>query len=266
MDTNTFLQTHPVFTLDEATEALEPSEEGRGRVHRRLMYFIKRGKIRRLGRGVFTTVPPGADPSTHQPDRYLTMAAFRPDAIFSHHSALELLGAAHSEWHLCSAYTARRRVPLTLDGTELRFLSLPSYLVRAGQARLGVQSVQRMNKTLSVTGPERTLIEGFREPDLVGGVEELVESASGFSLLEVSLLCDTLELYEEKILWASVGWFLERYRETFFIEESDLITMEQNIPKSPRYLLTAQRGGTLSPRWNLIVPENLVQQGETSAY
>jgi len=263
MDTNTFLQTHPVFSLDEATKALESS---RDRIHRRMLYFIKRGKVRRLGRGVFATVPPGTDPTTYQPDRYLTMVALRQDALFSHHSALELLGAAHSEWHICTAYTAKQRVPLELGNNELRFLSLPKHLVRAKQTRLGVQSVRRMNKALSITGPERTLIEGFREPNLVGGIEELLESASGFPLLETGLLCDILELYKEKMLWASVGWFLERYRETFFIDESDLVAMEQNIPKSPRYLLTNQRGGTLLPRWNLIVPENFVQQGEPSDY
>jgi len=63
MDTSTFLQTHPVFSLNEATQALELSEKGRDRIHRRLMYFVKRGKVRRLGRGVFATAPPGADPN-----------------------------------------------------------------------------------------------------------------------------------------------------------------------------------------------------------
>ena len=263
MDTRVFLQTNPVFNLDEAMEALDID---RDRAHRRLRYFVEQGKVLRLGRGVFATVPPGSNSTSFQPDRYLALAAFRPDAIFSHHSALELLGASHSEWHLCTAYTDKKRAPMNLDNSELRFLRQPSYLVQANQTHLGVQSVQRINKTLSVTGPERTLIEGFRAPNLVGGVEELFESASGFSLLEVSLLCHILELYKEKMLWASVGWFLERYRETFFIEESDLVTMEKHVPKSPYYLLANQRGGTLLSRWNLIVPDHLVEQGEQRVY
>ena len=264
MDTQTFLQTHRVFNLDEAVQALA-SAGGRSGTLERLKYFVQRGKVKRLGRGVYASVPPGIELEKFRPDPYLSMIAFRPDALFSHHSALELLGAAHSEWGLCTAYTQRRRPPLDLSGVELRFLSNPVPLVRNDKINLGTRKVHRLDRELCLTGPERTLVEGFRQPSLAGGLSELVESAAGFPVLDFSLLLEVMESYREKVLWAAVGWFLETYRDTFYVDEGSLTAIESRRPKSPQYLQARQRGGVFIQRWNLVVPRLLVHGGEPDA-
>jgi hypothetical protein len=261
MDTSTFLQTHRVFNLDEAVQALAPSG-GRKATLERLKYAAGRGKLKKLARGVYASVPPGVEPAKFQPDRFLAAKALRPDAIFSHHSALELLGAAHSEWRLCTAYSARRSQPFDLDGLELRFLSHPQPLLRKQAAELGIRSVHRLDRELRVTGPERTLIDGFRRPDLVGGLAEFVESAAGFSVLELPLLFELLDAFGQKVLWAAVGWFLETYRATFFVSDDDLALINKQVPRAPLYLAKDQRGGALVRRWNLIVPGAVVQGKE----
>ena len=261
MDTSTFLQTHRVFNLDDAVRLLAPTG-GRKATLERLKYSAARGKLKKLVRGVYATVPPGVEPTKFQPDRFLVGAALRPDAVFSHHSALELLGAAHSEWRLCTAYSARRSQPFDLDGLELRFLSHPQALVRHQAADLGIRSVHRLDRELRVTGPERTLIDGFRRLDLVGGAAEFVESVAGFSVLELPLLFDLLDAFGQKGLWAAVGWFLETYRTTFYVSDDDLAVIDKHIPKAPLYLARDQRGGVLVRRWNLIVPDELVEGKE----
>jgi len=261
MDTNTFLQTHRVFNLDEAVRVLAPSG-GRRATLERLKYSAARGKLKKLVRGVYASVPPGVESVKFQPDRFLVAAALRPDAIFSHHSALELLGAAHSEWRLCTAYSGRRSQPFALDGLELRFLSHPQSLVRLQVTELGKRSVYRFDRELSVTGPERTLIDGFRRPDLVGGFAEFVESVAGFSVLELPLLFELLDAFGQKGLWAMVGWFLDTYRATFYVSDDDLALIDKHVPKAPLYLARDQRGGVLVGRWNLIVPDALMQGKE----
>lgn len=262
MDTASFLQTHRVFSLDEAVRALDPAG-GRKAVLERLKYAARRGKVKPLARGVYASVPPNTDPASFRPDPFLAAAVLRPDAVFSHHSALELLGAAHSLWHRCSAYSDRRPARFALDGLDLQFLAYPEALVRQQRTGLGTRSVHRFDRELRVTGPERTLIDGFRQPDRVGGLAELVESAAGFPVLELPLLFELLDVYQRKVLWAAVGWFLETHRQTFFVEEENLGRMEQHVPNAPQYLARDQRGGVLVRRWNVIVPEHLVA-GEES--
>ena len=261
MDTSTFLHTHRVFNLDEAVQALAPSG-GRKATLERLKYAAGRGKVKKLARGVYASVPPGGNPAKFQPDRFLAAAALRPDAIFSHHSALELLGAAHSEWRLCTAYSTRRSHAFDLDGLELRFLSHPQPLLRREATELGIRSVYRLERELRVTGPERTLIDGFSRPDLVGGLAEFVESVAGFSVLDLPLLFELLDAFGQKLLWAAVGWFLETYRATFFVSDDDFDLISKHVPKAPLYLARDQRGGVLVSRWNLIVPGALVEGKE----
>ena len=116
----------------------------------------------------------------------------------------------------------------------------------------------RGKSLLTVTGPERTLLDGLRRPDLTGGAVELVESAAGFGVLDLDLLHRLLKTYKEKLLWAAAGWFLERHQQRFFVSDEYLSTIERNRPKSPQYLVRNQRGGTMAKRWNLILPPGVV--------
>jgi hypothetical protein len=115
---------------------------------------------------------------------------------------------------------------------------------------------------LEATGPERTLVEGFRRPALAGGLEELVRSASGFPTLDLDLLEEILRRCGVANLWAATGWFLERFQRSFHVPANVLDRIERHRPRSPRYLERNRRGGTFAPRWNLILPQILVKPGE----
>ena len=258
-DTATFFERRRVFTLDDFAAGLGLSE---ARALERAKYHLKRGRLKTLERGLYAVVPPGVSASRFQPDRYLVAAAARRDSIFSHHAALELLGAAHSDWNVCTVLTSRRRRPLRLGGVRVEFLPHPKALADKGLEALGSRQVEREATMLRVSGPERTLADGFRQSRLVGGLPELVESAAGFGVLDLDLLKRILDAYDRKALWAATGWFLERYRDTFFVPEDYLADFEKKKPRSPQYLPPGERPGTLVPRWNLVLPTNVVRGGE----
>jgi len=256
MKTFEFFATHSVFSLDEASEALDPPGGRKGTVER-LKYYLEKGRLRLITRGIYAVVPPGMQPQQFQSDPFLTAAAIRPDSVFSHHSALELLGAAHSMWKKITLYTQRRRKPLLLESFSILFLSHPRLNKSNLPDLLGTQKAERRGRLLRTTGPERTLVEGFRRPALAGGLEELVESAIGFPTLDLSLLEQVLLRYNIAVLWAATGWFLERYRKTFEVNEEYLEKIESRCPRSPQYLERNLRGGWLASRWNLILPNTL---------
>jgi len=60
MDTSTFLQTHRVFNLDEAVQALALSGGGKATLQR-LKYAAARGKLKKLPRGGYASIPPGME-------------------------------------------------------------------------------------------------------------------------------------------------------------------------------------------------------------
>jgi hypothetical protein len=55
---------------------------------------------------------------------------------------------------------------------------------------------------------------------------------------------------------------IEAYQKTFFVGDENLSMMAKRVPKTPLYLTKEQRGGTLGKRWNIIVPNTLVEGTE----
>jgi len=127
---------------------------------------------------------------------------------------------------------------------------------------LGLRRVEYRKKLLQTTGPERTLVEGFRRPAEVGGLQELVNSAGGFAVLDLYLLQEILHCYDVANMWAAAGWFLERFRQSFHVAEEILDQMTHHCPRAPQYLERNRRGGVLASRWNLLLPKELVSFGE----
>lgn len=261
MKTLEFFAAHPVFSLDEVSTALGLDGD-RAKTVERLKYHVKTGRLKLVVRGVYAVVPPGAKPQEFRPDPFLVAAAFRPEGVFSHHSALELQGVAHSVWNECTLYTEMRRRPLLIDGTTVRFLEHPAPMLAESGSHVGTRKIERQGKMIRTTGPERTLIEGFRRPGLAGGLEELVASASGFAVFDLALVDEILQRYGIANLWAATGWFLECFQETFHVPEEFLKYLEQQRPRSPHYLERNRRGGMLASRWNLILPKELIRQEE----
>jgi predicted transcriptional regulator of viral defense system len=264
-DTDRFLATTPAFTVARLRRAMhEPRPSA---LRSWVKYHASAGRLRVVERGLYSAVPPGADPDTFVADPFLLAAAARDDGAFGYHAALELLGAAHSVAHLLAVFTGRRRRPMAVGSVRVEFTPHPAPLARRGATLAGVRDVRYRGATLHATGPERTLLDGFRSPRLAGGLEELVQSAAGFTSLDLDLVRELLEAYDQRMLWAAAGWFLERYRRTFSATDGDLAGLERHRPVSPHYLprRTRGKGGTLVLRWNLILPESLVSPGEPGA-
>ncbi len=258
LSTADFIANYPVFSLDELAAA---TGTGRPAALERARHYTRRGRLKRVAQGIYAAVPRGASAGVFVPDRYLVAAVARPEGILSHHAALELLGAAQSVWNECTVLCPARRSTIALNGAVVRFLLYPAALRRKGTERIGVRHTERRGRSVAHSGPERTLVDGFRQPHRVGGLEELVASAASFGVLDLDLLEKILDSYAQSGLWACVGWFLERYRERFFVPDSLLARMERKRPRSAHYVPRSHRGGVFSRRWNLILPEGLSREG-----
>lgn len=256
------MELNRVFTVDEFARHLGGEKS---LAEYRVRYYLQQGRLKRLANGVYATVPVGVAPESYEPDAFLAAAAVRPDAVFAYHSALDLLGQGHSVWWTCTVCTARRRSPVVVGRTTIKFFSHPQAArprtgERLSRGEAGVPwttEVSRGGKTLRVTTPERTLVDGFRELSLVGGLDELVESMDGFASVNPEALQEILRAYDNRRLWAAVGWYLQRRLEDLFLDASVLGEFQKHRPRTRVYLVPGQRGGVLAKDWNLVVPAHL---------
>ena len=258
MNTSEFLAAHPVFSVDEAA-AVFTSPRGTRATVERFRRYLDSGRLKLLARGLYAVVPLGRSAVTFQPDPFLVARAARMNSVFCYHSALELLGVAHSIWNKCTVFTDQRRPPLKLKEAQILFLDHPAALLNAGNLELGATKIEHRGFLLRVTRPERTLVEGFRRPDLMGGLTEMTASAGGFATLDLELLERVLKQYDSRKLWGAVGWFLEQHQRSFHVPAEFLKQLEKRRPRSPLYIPRHQRGGVLASRWNVILPAELMR-------
>jgi hypothetical protein len=263
-DFEAFLAASPVFTLEELAAARGDSTR-REAARNQLKRHLARGRVKSIARELYATVPPGMDPVRFLPDPFLVAAAARPDGVFAYHSAFELLGAAHSVWHDCTLHCDQRRTALRVGSSRILFLATPAAVLSRGAQTVATRSFPRATRQLIATGPERTLVEGLRQPHRVGGLDELMECVRSLPLLDFGLLERVLEIYDEKTVWAAAGWITERYAANWLTPPAFLDQCRRRRPLQHQYLVRDLRGGRLIQDWRLIVPAHLADDGETLA-
>lgn len=263
-DFEAFLASSPVFTLEELAAARGNSTR-RGAARNQLKRHLARGRVKSIARELYATVPRGVDPERFVPDLFLVAAAARPDGVFAYHSAFELLGAAHSVWHDCTLHCDQRRTALRVGSSRILFLATPAAIASRGAQTVATRRFPRATRQLLATGPERTFVEGLRQPHRIGGLDELMECVRGLPLLDFRLLERVLEIYDEKTLWAAAGWIAEKNAEAWSTPPEFLDQCRRRQSLQHQYLVRGLRGGRLIKDWRLIVPMHLVEEGESRA-
>ena len=137
MKHDAFFRNHPVFSGKELADHLSSLGEAGGRAQEALLaYYRKTGRVVQVRRGLYAIIPPGADPDSYPVDPFLVAAKLTPDAVLSHHTALEFHGKAYSIYaHL--TYSASRPLgPLTFRAHVFRGAKFNQSLLRLGKEHL----------------------------------------------------------------------------------------------------------------------------------
>ena len=257
-----FFRTHPVFTGEELAQHLAAKGAVGPRTQEALLaYYKKTGRLISVRRGVYAVVPEGADPASYPVDPFLIAAKLTRDAVLSHHTALEFHGYAYS-LHQHFAYTAARPLPtFTFRGYTFRGVHVPTTLRRAGQQDFGVFPTERLGVEIRVTNLERTLVDVLARPALAGGWEEVWRSLESVEFFDLDQVVAYVRLLGNATTAAKVGFFLEQHRDALMVAEEHLQALWKLRPHQPRYLERSKRKeGRLVPKWNLIVPLELLEQ------
>ena len=113
MKLDTFFARNAVFTVDDIGRFLSAEDEGNRETRDALLrYHQERGRIVRVRRGLYASVPIGSDPHTFPVDPLLVASRLCDDAVLAYHTALEFHGIAQS---IHSSHTVLTARPLVLS-------------------------------------------------------------------------------------------------------------------------------------------------------
>ena len=114
---------------------------------------------------------------------------------------------------------------------------------------------------MRVTSLERALVDVLDRPGLSGSWEEIWRSLAAVEFFDLDVVLDYVRLLDNATTAAKVGFFLDQHAEALMVEEAHLTALRAMRPNHAHYLQRGQReGGRLISEWNLIVPEEIVEQ------
>jgi predicted transcriptional regulator of viral defense system len=256
--TASFLSAHPVFTRAEFAAAFGHPAGG-ANVTSLLRHHLRAGNIKRVSREVFAAVPAHLPAERMVIDRFAAASKLRSDGVLGFHSALELHGIAYSEFNEVQLVSAGRTELVDLPFGACRFVTPPKALAAAGKADYLTMTMDRQGVTVRVTAVERTVVDVLHRPELAGGVEEVLKSLDLVRYLDPAKVADYVELLDNRSLASVSGWWLEKRRSAFGVNDDVLARLRARLPRSKHYALGAEPGhAMLVEPWRVLLPPQAV--------
>ena len=259
---NEFLARHAVFTVDQLDRFLSDRGSDNSSTRKSLLaYHRKRGRVVRIRRGLYASVPVGTDPASMPVDPYLVAAKLTGDAVLAYHTAMEFHGRAYSvQWRLVYV-SATKSLPLTFQSHTFHSAPVPPPLRARDEEMFGVIRHKRSGVEVRVTNHERTLVDVLDRPDLTGSWEEIWRSLESVEFFDVDQVIEYTRMLENATTAAKVGFFLEQHRDPLMVEDSHLDSLRRLCPQRPHYLTRGRVGHcSLAKDWNLMIPAEIMNR------
>jgi len=255
-----FFATRPIFTHAEFVTAHTSTGRSLNTSNNLLTRQVAAGRLVRVKRGIYSTVPYGTRPEKFQPDPYLVAAHLRDDAVVADHSALSFHGHAYSAWWRMQYLTAARVRPFTFRGIEYVGIQAPRSVRDLPDFGGGVQLRPHAGSKIRVTSLERTLVDLLHSPEHGGGWEEIWRSLESVEFFKLDMVIEHAFRLGSSLTIARVGFFLDQHREELMVGDVHLDALARHVPSQPSYLDRRREQGRLVHPWNLIVPERVLHR------
>ena len=256
-----FFDQHPIFTHREF--ALAHSGGGRRSsqtTNNILAQHVAGGRLLRVHRGLYATVPSGVDPKSFEPDPYLIATQATDDAIVAYHAALQFHGKAYSVSRRFTYLTRHRLRSFEFRGAEFVAVLLPARLRASRRPAGGLLEQRHAGGFVRVTSLERTLVDVLDAPEHGGGWEEIWRSLESVEFFDLDVVIDYALKLGSALTVARVGFYLEQHREQLMVEDRHLKALRARSPAQPRYFDRDRGPGKFVRPWNLVVPEQVLSR------
>lgn len=257
-----YFSAHPIFRFDDFASAHREGESRKPATSlAALKQHVRAGNLLRVRRGLYVVVPRGQNPDDLVIDTYVLASHLTSDAVIAYHGALQLFGKAHSLSRRVPFLTSTKTKPFAFRGSEFTPVSVPPPLRALPDLGGGIIEKIRDGAAVRVTTLERTLVDVLDAPRHGGGWEEIWRSLESVEFFDLDAITDYAFKLSSSVTVAKVGFYLEQHREELMVEDRHLERLLERAPTHPMYLERGKReSGKLLSRWNLVVPERILNR------
>ncbi len=262
MNVESFFYRQKVFRTEEFLQFCKDQGQTNLSTQQTLLkYHLKAGHVLRIRRGLYAVVPPLSDPETCPVDPYLIASKVTSDSVLAYHTAMDYHGLSYSIYFQFTYLSKHKVTKFNFRNENYMRVCNPSGLLKKGKENFGVKIGEREGVEIKVTNLERTAVDVLDRPELSGGWEEVWRSLENIPVLDLDVLVDYVFLLGNATSIAKVGYFLEEHKQLFAVDESYLNKLQKRVPAKTHYMdRTKRTTGKLVKRWNLIVPNEIIEK------
>jgi predicted transcriptional regulator of viral defense system len=256
-----FFDRRPVFRFDEfrSMHAVRGQRSG-ATTATILKQAVKAGRLMNLRRGLYATVPPGAQPDALDIDPFVLACRLAPDAAIGYRTALQFWGKAASPSRQVFYFAPRRARRFAFRGLEYVPVLMPQPVRALTDLASGIVAERRQGLAVRVTSLERSLVDVLDAPRYGGSWAEIWQSLESVGTVDLDFIVLYTIRLGSALTAARVGFYLEQHREALGVEERYLDALRRHTPRQPIYLDGRREPGRVVVGWNLVVPERLLNR------
>jgi predicted transcriptional regulator of viral defense system len=176
------------------------------------------------------------------------------ETLFGYGTALFVHGLSRygrlTEIYVISSKAQRRK---EIGGNIVRLIKSPL------QEEMGTINQKYGKHSIRITDLERTLIDCIHRPKYAQGWENIVHALYRTRSVDTGKMVEYVKLYRTPSLVAKVGFILEQFSKKWQTASDDLDSLRQYLPEES-VKFDEERVGKLNKRWNLYVPEGLLDE------
>ncbi len=255
-----YFETHPVFSHAEFLAAHTAKGRSPRTSNNLLAKHLAAGRLVRVRRGLYAVVPRGISPDRAPADPYLIACHLSEDAVVAYHAALQFFGKSYSVWQRFHYSTRLRAKPFSYK--QMEFVPVLRSAVSGARSKKeqGIIEAAHGGGQAKVTTLEQTMVDVLDAPDKGGGWEEIWRSLELIEFFDIDAVLRHTRVNGTALTAARVGFYLEQHRDSLILEEKHLKAFEKLAPAQPGYIDSSRQSGKLVKRWNLIVPDYVLNR------
>ncbi len=216
--------------------------------HSILYDYTQKGLIERVRRDLYVAL----DYETKCPlaNRYAIASHISDGSYITHHSAFEYFGCANQVYYEVYVSDCKPFTEFEYNSVTYKYVS-PS-----------IESGISLDKGLDIrtTDVERTILDGIKNFDKIGGLEELLNCLGLISSVNEDTLLNYLSEYHQIFLYQKTGYILSHFCDQMHLHNIFFEKCRNEITATKRYLSSYlnKKELMLDKKWNLFVPKDLL--------
>ncbi len=205
---------------------------------------------KKIKRGLYAIIPFESTPDmqdSFSPDKILVANKFTENSFLSHHTALEVYGAADREMHVAFITTTNRVPSIVNKGIKYVCIKTLHFF--------GNQEYDYHDSKIIISDKERTILDCLRNINYTLGFDELKRNIPKLCPLDYEKMFAYMKKINEVSLYSRVGYTFSVLKYEAQVPDWFLDKCKSNLTERTYYLDITRKGSSKHVRdWKLMVP------------